>query len=94
MHHFFFFFLNCFLLNIGQQLNNLTSVFITLFVECLFEALKILHMYFINNKRPSKVELIVYKGKKHPIKARSRFYEGGIPVRWENLFSYQQVLIF
>ena len=38
-------------------------------------------------KRPCKAWRNVYMGKKRPTKARSRFYESGIPVRWENLFS-------
>ena len=33
-------------------------------------------------------------GKIRPTKARSRVYENGIPVRWDNLFSYKQILIF
>ena len=35
-----FVFMNYFLLNIGQQLINLTSVFITLFIECISEIFK------------------------------------------------------
>ena len=33
-------------------------------------------------------------GKKNPTEGRSRFYESAIPVRWDNLFSYKQVLVF
>ena len=33
-------------------------------------------------------------GKKRPTKERSRFSKSGIPVTWENSFSYKQILIF
>ena len=61
--------------------------------NAFLHSLKILHMLY-KQKRPCKAGWNVYMGKKRPTKARSRFYESGIPVRWENLFSYKQILIF
>ena len=86
--------MNYFLLNIGQQLNNFTAVLITVFVECFLQFLKILHMHFINKNVPAKRgERFIWE-KKRPAKARSQFYESGIPVTQENLFSYREILIF
>ena len=83
MNHFCFY--ECFLQNIGQQLINLNSVFTTLLVK--WNALK-------KQKRPCKAGGNVYIGKKRPTKARSWFFVSEILVRWKNLFSYKQILIF
>ena len=58
-------------------------------LNAFLHSFKISHMHFI-----SKARLNVYMRKNRPAKARSRFYESAIPVRWENLFSYKQILIF
>ena len=77
-----------------NQVVNLTSFFISLFVEYFFAFFKNITHALYKQKRPCKAGWNVYMGKKRPTKARSRFYESGIPVRWENLFSYKQILIF
>ena len=78
--------MNYFLLNIGQQLINLTPALLrfssNIFVQSLI-------------KTSLKSCTKVYMGKQQrPTKARSPFYEEGIPVGWEYLFSYKQIFIF
>ena len=73
---------------------NLISVFTTLFAECFSAIFKNITRALYREKRPSRVGRDVYMGKKLPTKVRSRFYESGIPVRCDNLFSYKQILIF
>ena len=51
-------------------------------------------MHFINKNVPTKRDETFTWEKKRPAKVRSRFYKRGIPVRWENLYSYKQILIF
>ena len=65
--------MNYFLLNIGQQLINLTSVLLYFSV--------ILHMDFVKNNVPVKRDEI-FMWKKRPTKARSQFYESGISVEF------------
>ena len=50
-------------------------------------------MHFVN-KNALQTGMKRLYGKKRPTKVRSRFYERGIPFRWDNLFSYEQILIF
>ena len=75
---------------------HLTSVFITLFAKCFSAVVKNinLNMFFVNKHVPAKwVEMVIWE-KKRSTKARSRFYESGIPGRWENLFSCKEILTF
>ena len=51
-------------------------------------------MHFENRNAHAKRDETFIWEKKRPTKARSRFYERGIPVRWDHLFSYKQILIF
>ena len=87
-----FVFRNHFLQNIGQQLLNLTSAIIMLFVECFSAIFKNIAHALDKQKRPCKAGQSVYIGKKLSTKRRSLFYENAI--LWENLFSYKQILIF
>ena len=77
-----------------NQIINLTFVFTTLFAKCFSAFFKNIAHPLYEQKRSCKAGWNVYMGKKRPTKARSRFYESGIPVRWENLFSHKQILIF
>ena len=91
-----FAFMNYFTIFYGLLLNqliNLTSVFIMLFGECFSTFFKYILHAFYKQKRPCKARWSVYMGIKRPAKARSRFYESEISVRWENLFLYKQILI-
>ena len=50
-------------------------------------------MHFINKTVSGEVdETFIWK--KSPTKAKFQFYERGIPVRLDNLFSYKQILTF
>ena len=77
-----------------NQLTNLTFAFTTLFAKCFSAFFKNIAHALYEQKRSCKAGWNVYMGKKRPTKVRSRFYESGIPVRWENLFSHKQILIF
>ena len=77
-----------------HQLINLNSVSIKLFVEYFSGFFKDITHALYKQKCPCKAGWNVYMGKKRPTKVRPRFYERGIPIRWENLFSYKQILIF
>ena len=92
MHQFF---LACpIFVSMNYLLNSLfplISVLITLFIECFFAIFKNITQAIYKQKRLCKVGRHVCMGKKLPTKTRSRFR---IPVRWENLFSSSQFLIF
>ena len=77
-----------------NQLIDLTSVFITLFVECFSAIFENIRYVLYKQKRPCKARQNVYMGKKRPTRARSRFRKSGIPVRWDNLFSSKQILTY
>ena len=64
-----------------NQLINLTSVCIALFVECFSVVFRNITQALFKQKRPCNAGLNVYVGKKHPTKVRSWFYESGIPLR-------------
>ena len=85
--------MNYFLLNIGQQLINLTF-FYYYFFKCLSIIFKNITHALYKQRRPYKAGGNVYMGEKRPTKAISRFYERGKPVSRVNLFSYKQILIF
>ena len=69
---------------------NLPSIFITLFVKCFSPICK----KNTHAQISLQSEMNCLYGKKCPTKARSWFYEIGIPLRCESLFSYTQILIF
>ena len=88
MHHFclygrFSFFYESWL----NQFINLTRASITFFVECYYTCT-------LETKTFLQSEMRRLYGKKCATKVRFRFYECGIYVRLENLFSYKQVLTF
>ena len=89
-----FVFMNWFLLYIGQQLINLTSVFITIFVKYFSAIFKNITQALYKQKRHWKVKRNVYLVKKSPTKMGSGIYERENPVTWGNLFSYKEILIF
>ena len=65
-----------------NHLVNLISVF-TLFVECFSGIFENITHALYKQKPPCKAGRNVYMGKKLPTKAKSRFYESEIPVRYE-----------
>ena len=91
--------MNYYLLNIDQQLINLTLFLLRFLSNGFLQYLKIALYELCNyalykQRRPYKAGGNVYMGEKRPTKARSRFYERGKPVSRVSLFSYKQILIF
>ena len=81
--------MNYLLLNFGQQLINMTSAFITLFVEYFPQSLKILRMRFINKNVHIKRD-----EEKVPLKQNPGFMKVGSLLGRRIFFSYKQILIF
>ena len=62
--------------------------------NAFLQFLKVITHALCKPKCPYKVGWNKCMRKKRPTKARSPFYERWIPVKWDNLFSYKQILIF
>ena len=85
--------MNYILLNICQQLLNLTSVLTKLFVKCFSTIFKnTAHAFYKKTSMQSGRKCLLRR--KRPTKTKPRFYESGIPVSWDNLFSNKQIWFF
>ena len=71
-----------------NQLRNWLPFLLCFSVNAFLHFLKISHMHFISKNVPAGSGMKRLYGKKRPTKSRFRFYESGISVMWENLFSY------